>query len=82
MPSFCAYEHVIYLEDTDRLTKELILICQETSRVPDKRVRQAILVSSILTLIQVLDGQDMPKDSGKFIRGGVADRIRDLLNKC
>lgn len=72
------YEEVVYAEECDALALELKAVLDEV-KVPDGRVRRAILAAAIVTAAQLVDGNSMPEDTDVIRSGGVAECVKQIL---
>lgn len=80
MPRPMTYEAAVYDDECMSIMRAILDACSEASKIPDKRVRCAIIASAMKTAAQVLDGNDMPRESSVLKPGGIAAGLAALLH--
>lgn len=73
------YELSVYADEVEVLLSGVLHACAAASTIRDRRARSCIIASALMTAAQVLDGNDMPRES-KIVRpGGVAATLAILM---
>lgn len=74
------YAAAVLSEDCEALVRRLVVACQmTTASVDDPRDRASVISAALMTTAQILDGNDMPRESGTIRRDGVTESLALLV---
>lgn len=75
------YRSAAMADEADALTEAIIASVNRIVNISDGDVRTAVIASSLMTAAQVLDGNEMPRDTNIIKPNGVADSLSFLCDK-
>lgn len=76
------YEVAVYAEECDALTLAIKNVIKPAfDGIPDQRVRSAVTAAALLTAAQLLDGNEMPRETEVLKPNGVAENLAHLFRR-